>query len=379
MGHTELVLREELCRAAQLLYQRGYVVGHDGNLSLRLGEDRILITPSGVSKGRLEPDMLVVCDLEGRVLSGARYPSSETAMHLLVYEERPDAGAVVHAHPPMATAFAIRRTPLKEPYLTETVSGLGEVPVAPFAMPSTQEVPESIRPFVTHHRAVLLANHGALAWGRDLWEAFDRMETVEQTAKIYAWVQLLGGGEALTREQTQGLLALSGRYERLAGAGSPGRRTDMAEQEILNVRLGEGDGSVVLLDQSQLPNRVEYRTVTQLPDMVEAIQSLRVRGAPAIGIFAGYCLYVLARQLMEQGLSGPAFLDELDRQGKVLVSSRPTAVNLAWAVGRLTHLAVRMAGAPVEDIVSALGEEARAIRREDEEMCQKSRNTACPS
>ena len=145
----------------------------------------------------------------------------------------------------------------------------------------------------------------------------------------------------------------------------------MAEQEILNVRLKEGDRGVVLLDQSQLPNRVEYRTVTRLPDMVEAIQSLRVRGAPAIGIFAGYCLYVLARQLMEQGLSGPAFLSELDRQGKVLVSSRPTAVNLAWAVGRLTHLAVRMAGAPVEDIVSALGEEARAIRREDEEMCQK--------
>lgn len=145
----------------------------------------------------------------------------------------------------------------------------------------------------------------------------------------------------------------------------------MAEQEILNVRLEEGDRGVVLLDQSQLPNRVEYRTVARLPDMVEAIQSLRVRGAPAIGIFAGYCLYVLARQLMEQGLSGSAFLDELNRQGKVLVSSRPTAVNLAWAVGRLTRLAVRMSGAPVEDIVSALGEEARAIRREDEEMCQK--------
>lgn len=145
----------------------------------------------------------------------------------------------------------------------------------------------------------------------------------------------------------------------------------MAEQEILNVRLGEGDHSVVLLDQSQLPNRVEYRTVTRLPDMVEAIQSLRVRGAPAIGIFAGYCLYVLARQLMEQGLSGSAFLNELERQGKILVSSRPTAVNLAWAVGRLTRLAARMAGALVEEIVSALGAEARAIRREDEEMCQK--------
>lgn len=95
--------------------------------------------------------------------------------------------------------------------------------MAPFAMPSTQEVPESIRPFAAHHSAVLLANHGALAWGRDLWEAFDRMETVEQTAKIYAWVQLLGGGVELTREQTQGLLALSGRYERLAGRREPGK------------------------------------------------------------------------------------------------------------------------------------------------------------
>lgn len=216
MDHTELVLREELCRAAQLLYQRGYVVGHDGNLSIRLGEDRILITPSGVSKGRLEPDMLVVCDLEGRVRSGERYPSSETAMHLLVYKERPDAGAVVHAHPPMATAFAIRRTPLRESYLTETVSGLGEVPVAPFAMPSTQEVPESIRPFAAHHSAVLLANHGALAWGRDLWEAFDRMETVEQTAKVYYYVNQMGGGVEMTEAQAATLKSMTGFYQQLA-------------------------------------------------------------------------------------------------------------------------------------------------------------------
>ena len=221
--HNLTEQREALCRICHLLYDRGHAVGHDGNVSLRVGEDRLLITPSGVCKGRMEPDMLVVCGLDGAVLEGERYPSSEIAMHLEVYRQRPDVGAVVHAHPPMATAFAIRRTPLREPYLTETVSGLGEVPVAPFAMPSTQEVPESIRPFVAHHSAVLLANHGALAWGRDLWEAFDRMETVEQTAKIYAWVQLLGGGEALTREQTQRLLALSGRYEHLAGRREPGK------------------------------------------------------------------------------------------------------------------------------------------------------------
>ena len=106
-------LREELCQVCRLLYDRGYVVGHDGNVSVRLGEGCLLITPSGVSKGRLEPDMLVVCDLEGRVLEGDRYPSSEMAMHLLIYQERPDVGAVVHAHPPVSTAFAIRQKPLK--------------------------------------------------------------------------------------------------------------------------------------------------------------------------------------------------------------------------------------------------------------------------
>ena len=102
-------LGEELCQVCRLLYRRGYVVGHDGNVSLRLGGDRILITPSGVSKGRVEPEMLVVCDLQGQVLSGDRYPSSELAMHLLLYQERPDVNGVVHAHPPAATAFAICR------------------------------------------------------------------------------------------------------------------------------------------------------------------------------------------------------------------------------------------------------------------------------
>ena len=139
--------------------------------------------------------------------------------------------------------------------------------------------------------------------------------------------------------------------------------------EVVNVRLGAGEGSVVLLDQTQLPNRVVYREVSALEDMVEAIQTLRVRGAPAIGVFAGYCLYVLARQLEGRGLEGPAFQRELERQGEVLAGARPTAVNLAWAVGRLTRRAAAMAGATAGDIVCALGEEARAIRREDEEMC----------
>lgn len=209
-------LREELCRVCRLLYDRGYVAGHGGNVSCRLPDGNLLVTPSGVSKGRLEPEMLVVCDLEGNVLEGDRYPSSETPMHLEVYRQRPDVGAVVHAHPVAATAFAICRKGLDEPYLIETISGLGTVPVAPYALPSTQEVPESIRPFVKDHNAALLANHGAIAWGRDLWAAFDRMETLEHTAKIYAQVHQLGGGVPLAFEQVEALLALAGRYETLA-------------------------------------------------------------------------------------------------------------------------------------------------------------------
>jgi L-fuculose-phosphate aldolase len=137
-------------------------------------------------------------------------------MHLQVYRDRPDINAVVHAHPPVSTAFAVCRRPLTEAYLIETVIGLGQVPVAPYALPSTEEVPESIRPYLADHNALLLANHGALTWGKDLWQAFDRMEMLEHTAKIYALVHQLGGGVELTQTQIDALLALSGNYARLA-------------------------------------------------------------------------------------------------------------------------------------------------------------------
>ena len=213
--------RETLCQVCLLLSQRGYVVSNDGNVSVRIGEDQVLITPSGVSKGRLTPDLLVVCDLEGRVLAGHLHPSSESAMHLLVYRERPDVGAVVHAHPPAATAFSICRRPLAQHYLTETISGLGEVPVAPFALPSTSQVPDSLRPYVAGCNGALLANHGAIAWGRDLWHAFDRMEQVEQTAKIFALVHQLGGGVELSPEQVGAIRGLEGHYRTLSGSRTP--------------------------------------------------------------------------------------------------------------------------------------------------------------
>ncbi len=143
----------------------------------------------------------------------------------------------------------------------------------------------------------------------------------------------------------------------------------MAES-LDNVRLSPDGTSVILLDQSLLPGRVEERQVRSLDEMVEAIRALRVRGAPAIGIFAGYCLYVLAGQLERQGLTDADFFKELEQQGKILAAARPTAVNLAWAVDRLSRRAASTAGASVSEIVRTLGEEARAIHREDMEMCE---------
>ena len=155
-------------------------------------------------------------DADGRILSGDRHPSSEGKMHWMLYRERKDVMAVVHAHPPMATAFSICRRPLTERYLAEMIVGLGEVPVTKFAMLSTDEVPLSVLPFVQDHCAVLLANHGALTWGPSLLSAFDRMETVEQTAKVYYYVSQLGGGVEMSQDQADTLKSMTGFYQKLA-------------------------------------------------------------------------------------------------------------------------------------------------------------------
>lgn len=209
--------REEICRVCHLLYERGYVVSNDGNVSMRVAENQVLITPSGASKGRITEDMLVLCDLDGNILDGDRYASSESAMHFMIMKERADVNSVVHAHPPMSTAFAVCHKSLDKPYLTEMISGLGEVPVTEFAMPSTEQVPNSVRPFVHDHNAVLLANHGSIAWGENIWKAFDRLETVEQTAKIFYYVDQMGGGVEFSQQQREELLNLTGFYKKMAG------------------------------------------------------------------------------------------------------------------------------------------------------------------
>ena len=218
---TDAEARQAILEAGRRMFQRQYVAANDGNISCRVGEDSVWITPSGVSKGFMTEDMLLRVDLEGCVLEGSGKPSSEMKMHLRVYRENPAVRAVVHAHPLAATSFAIARIPLDMSVLTEAVMSLGVVPVAEYATPGTQEVPDSIAPFCRDYNAVLLANHGALAWGGDLWEAFDRMETVEHTAKIIWNARLLGNPVALTEDQVARLRSLQGMYRTLREVRRP--------------------------------------------------------------------------------------------------------------------------------------------------------------
>ena len=203
---TDQEAKTLLLEAGRRLYERGFVASNDGNMSVLVSAGTLWTTPTGVSKGFMTEDMLVKTDLAGTVLEGTRKPSSELKMHLRVYQENPDLRAAVHAHPPAATSFAIAGLPLDRPILPEAIVQLGTVPVAPYAEPGTQAVPDSIAPFCRDFGGVLLANHGALTWGYDLTQAYYRMETLEYYAQVTInSVFLLGRANALTGEQVERL------------------------------------------------------------------------------------------------------------------------------------------------------------------------------
>lgn len=190
---SEAEVKAIICEIGRRMYEGGLVVANDGNISIRHG-DSIWATATGVSKGYMTPEMMVKLDLEGNVLEGGLKPSSEIKMHLRVYRENPLVRAVMHAHPPVATAFSIAGIPLDKPILAEAIISFGIVPLAPYATPGTQEVPEAIAPYCSDYNAVLLANHGALTWGSNPQEAYFRMESLEQYAKILMYTGHLKGG-----------------------------------------------------------------------------------------------------------------------------------------------------------------------------------------
>jgi L-fuculose-phosphate aldolase len=199
--------RKQICRIGRWMYSKGHVVANEGNLSVRLDEHRILVTPSGKCKGRLAVEDLLVTDLLGDVVYGAGRPSSEMQMHLLYYRSRPDVRAICHGHPPTATGFAAAGRALEEPVLPEVIVGLGKIPLASYGTPGTWELCAGLEPLVHNYDAILLANHGVVTCGPDLGTAYQRMETVEQFARVLLTAELLGGPHLLPRAEVQKLSA----------------------------------------------------------------------------------------------------------------------------------------------------------------------------
>ena len=209
---TENEHRREICTAGRWIHGRGFVASTDGNISVRLDSHRILTSPTGISKGLMSLDDMVITDLQGRKLSGRREPSTELAMHLLIYVRRPDVNAVCHAHPPIATAHAAAGLPLNKALLSEIVLSLGCVPVARYGTPGTPELSDALEPLVQNYDAILLANHGVVTCGADLLTAFFRMETVEHFAQVSLVTELLGKQVLLSGRDVEKLLAARARY-----------------------------------------------------------------------------------------------------------------------------------------------------------------------
>lgn len=200
-------LRQEIVRVCRMLHQKNYLAGTDGNVSVRLG-DQVLLTPSGVNKGMMEEDQVITVDLEGRLLAGTGRPTSELRMHLLVYELRPEAGAVVHAHLPYATACTLAGISLLEPILPEVVITLKGIPTAAYATPGTEEVPKAIREFIPEFDAILLSRHGAMTVGRDVMDAYNKMEKLEHTARVVLAARLQGVVSPLSDSEVEKLRRL---------------------------------------------------------------------------------------------------------------------------------------------------------------------------
>jgi L-fuculose-phosphate aldolase len=290
-------LRADIVEIGHRLYGRGFCASNDGNVSIRFADDRVLTTPKNVSKGYMTPDMMVVVDLDGRKVAGDRDASSELLMHLEVYHQRPDVKAVVHAHPPLATGFAVAGVPLDKAVLAEVVTTLGSIPIAGYGTPSTPELPAAVRQYIKAHDGLLLANHGALTIGPDVYAAYYKMETVEHFARISLVARMLGGERLLSQEEVLRLQGLRGRYGIAAPApiclddpddGASGAGTDDATCQV--VRAPDAPGERLVADPSRRPEfqaganrraatdgdteiRLTYRELAALIE--EAVERLR--------------------------------------------------------------------------------------------------------
>ena len=205
--NSEQFYREEIVRFGKLLHQRGYVAATDGNLSVRLDEDTILATPTGMSKGMMTVDDLVLVDTHGHRIAGRRNASTEIPMHLLIYRLRPDVKGIVHAHPITATGYAAAGMALNQALVSEVVLALRCIPLARYGTPGTPELSDALEPLIPDHDAILMANHGVVTYGDTLLKAYMHMETVEHFAKIALVTHLLGRQQPLSDDDVEKLVA----------------------------------------------------------------------------------------------------------------------------------------------------------------------------
>ncbi len=238
------LLREEIVGVGKRIYDRGFVASNDGNISARIDEERVLITPTGMSKGFIETEDLIIVNFRGEVLEGNRKPSSEMFMHLQVYKDRPDVNSVCHAHPPYATGYAVAGLSLDKCILPEVVISLGSIPLIEYGTPGTEEFYKPVVKLLQDFDAFLLANHGALTVGKDVLNAYHKMETVEHAAHITFVAQQLGSITLLNKEQVK---KLTDQREKYGIRTSVGCVSCIEDEENLSNKSDEFEVSEILV------------------------------------------------------------------------------------------------------------------------------------
>lgn len=260
---NEFKLKQDIVEVGKRLYTKGFVASNDGNISIRISEREILITPTGVSKGYMDTSDILKVDINGNVISGAKKPTSEMKMHLSVYRKRDDVQAIVHAHPPKSTAFAIVGKTCDKITLPEVIFSLGFVSLAEYGTPSTDEVPKAVEKHIGNSDAILLSNHGALTVGKDVYDAYYKMETLEHFAGITLYARLLGGEKALNSQQVEELFRV--------------RRDVFGKKDILLDDIGTCGGNSAVCGSKSLNSIPENRNEDDIREKVKELVMAELR------------------------------------------------------------------------------------------------------
>lgn len=260
----ELALREQIVRVGKLMYDHGLIVGVDGNISARLNESRILVTPTGLCKGLMTPEQVIVVDMEGRKTGSDTdanrnlRPTSETRMHLEAYRQRPDVGGVVHAHPCTAIALSIAGISMADCMIPEAIVNLGLVPTTEYATPASDENVLAIRDLIAGHDGIILRRHGTITVGKDPWQAFVRTEFLEQVARITFMLRQLGAGEPIPAEEVRKLLAQREAY----GFMRPGELAEFAD--VYGTNFEEEAAKAPEASVPQMDEEALIKTITSI-------------------------------------------------------------------------------------------------------------------